>query len=214
MIPDPTHIFRVTHVDNLQGILQHGGIYAPNMTPQDDVIYKVIHHQHIQSRRSNAPVPCGPCGTVHDYVPFYFAERAPMVYAILKGNVDEYTEGQEPLIYLISTVQSVVASGTGFVFTDGHAAMAPLTEFFDDVSKLDRVDWGVMRSRWWNDTPQAPDRCRRRQAEFMIYHFCPWPLIRWIAVKTEAMKLQVEAILAGFPGSSHPIVRVQPRWYY
>ena len=46
-------------------------------------------------------MPCGPGGTIHDYVAFYFAPRAPMLYAIYKGNVADYTEGQTPLVYLV-----------------------------------------------------------------------------------------------------------------
>ena len=214
MIPDPTWILRITHVDNLSTALQQGGICAPNTTLPSGIPYKPIHHQHIQNRRSNASVPCGPRGTVHDYVPFYFAPRSPMLYAIYKGNVAGYSEGQEPLIYLVANAQEVARSGVGFVFTDGHAAMAPLTDFYDDLIDLDRVDWTVMRSKWWNDTPQTPDRRRRRQAEFMIHRFCPWPLIQGVAVMSDLMRSHVEAILSQFVDLPHPIVKVKRLWYY
>ncbi len=48
----PTWIFRITHIDNLPGILQRGGVYAPNTTPDDDLTYKTIHHQSIQAQRA------------------------------------------------------------------------------------------------------------------------------------------------------------------
>ena len=213
MVPNPTRLHRITHIDNLQGIMRRGGICAPNFTPNDGIAYKTVHHQHIQSRRANAPVPCGPGGTIHDYVPFYFAPRPPMLYAICRGNVAGYTEGQTPLIYLVGDAQDVPAAGLGFVFTDGHAVMA-VSEFFDDLSHLDRVDWSVMRSKWWNDTPQTPDRCRRRQAEFLIHRLCPITIIRGIAVRNEVMKSRVEEILAQFPNEHHPIAKAMPGWYY
>ena len=213
MIPDPTWVFRITHVDNLRAILQRGGIYAPNATPADDIPHKAIHFDRIQQQRLNTPVPCGPGGVVHDYVPFYFAPRSPMLYTIHKGNVSGYDEGQGPIVYLVTDVQTVQSSGARFVFTDGHAIMT-VSQFFDDLSDLDEVDWSVMKSRWWNDTPRSPDRKRRRQAEFMIQRFCPWSLIRGIGVMDQARKAMVEAILREFPELPTSVVRIKPAWYY
>lgn len=179
MASTPTWIFRITHLDNLRGILQRGGIYAPNTTPADGLTYKAIHHQSIQAQRAATPVPCGPGGVIHDYVPFYFAPLSPMLFVIDKGNVRDYDEGQEPIIYLVSDAQRIASSATRFVFTDGHAIMA-LSEFYDDLAHLDRVDWSVMKPRMWNDTDRTPDRKRRRQAGFLVHRFFPWPLVRVI----------------------------------
>ena len=200
-------------VANLEVILQRGGIHAPRATPADGLRYRVIHHQSIQTQRADKPVPCGPGGVIHDYVPFYFAARSPMLYAIYKGNVQDYDKGQGAIIYLVSDAQTVAFSGAGFVFTDGHAIVA-MSEFFDDLSRLDTVDWSVMRGKMWNDTDRCPDRKRRRQAEFMIHRFCPWPLIRGIAVIDNRIKRQVEGVLDRFPRLHRPIVRVKRGWYY
>ena len=213
MAVKPIWIFRVVHVENLSGILRRGGIYAADSDPNDGLTYKTIHHLTIQAQRADKPVPCGPGGVLHDYVPFYFAPRSPMLYVIHKGNVRGYDEGQEPIIYLVSDAQTVASSGVGFVFTDGHAIMA-VSEFFDDLAHLDRVDWSVMKSRMWNDTDRSPDRKRRRQAEFLLHRFCPWSLVRGIAVIDEQMKKRVEAILAEFSHHPRPIVRVKRAWYY
>jgi len=74
-----------------------------------------------------------------------------MLYAIHRGYVDGYEEGQDPLIHLVTTAQAVDTGGCGWVFTDGHATMG-YTEFFDDLTALDEVDWGVMGSRYWYDS--------------------------------------------------------------
>jgi O-acetyl-ADP-ribose deacetylase (regulator of RNase III) len=100
--PYPTPIFRLMHIDNLTGILQRGGMYAPNHIPHDGIGYRAIHHQHIQERRTARSVPCGPGGVIHDYVPFYFGSLPPMLLALRDGYVFGYNEGQEPLIYLIN----------------------------------------------------------------------------------------------------------------
>jgi hypothetical protein len=43
------------------------------------------------------------------------------------------------------------------VFTDGHAIMS-FFEFFNDPGDLEQIDWGIMSSRYWNDTTEYPDR--------------------------------------------------------
>jgi hypothetical protein len=86
-----------------------------------------------------------------------------MLFAIHKGNVPQYQGGQAPIIYLVSSVQDVMAASLPFVFTDGHGTVA-FTTFFDHPSHLSQVDWPLMQAQYWNDTATDPDRCRRRQA--------------------------------------------------
>ena len=52
------------------------------------------------------------------------------------------------------------------------------TDFFDDLKDLDKIDWDLMQSRYWNDTNDDPDRKRRRQAEFLVHEFFPWSWCR------------------------------------
>ncbi len=68
-------------------------------------IYTSIAHQNIQDRRAYTQVPCGPRGWLHDYVPFYFGVRSPMLFTISRGNVEGYDRDQEDVIYLVSTAQ-------------------------------------------------------------------------------------------------------------
>jgi len=87
----------------------------------------------------------GPRGTVGDYVPFYFAPKSPMLFAISRGNVAGYTAGQQPVTYLCSSTEAVHAAGLGWVFTEGHADME-YTDFFDDFRDLDKIDWNLMKA--------------------------------------------------------------------
>jgi hypothetical protein len=207
-VPNPTPIYRLTHVDNLAGILQRGGMYAPNHAPEDGIGYRAIHHQHIQGRRVMRRIPCGPGGTIHDYVPFYFGPRPPMLLALRDGYAAGYNEGQGPLIYLVLLVQDVAAEGLGFVFTDGHGIMV-FTAFYDDLSRLDEVDWQMVTARYWADTDEDPDRKRRKQAEFLIDKFCPWALVRIIGVMTAWMQQRVEEILDAINPRHRPVVQVK-----
>jgi len=150
---------------------------------------------------------------VHDYVPFYFGYLSPMMLNLKTGRVPGYNEGQELLIYLVTTCQAVQDNGTGFVFTDGHC-LATLTDWFDDLTDLDRVDWNVVYERYWRDNLNDMDRQRRKQAEFLIHRFCAWELIKEIVVVNTAMKAKVEQIMATFPTDQRRVVRIRPDWYY
>ena len=188
-------------------------MHAPNFTPDDGMVYRTIHNVDVQAKRRHTSIPCGPKGAVHDYVPFYFGPLSPMMLNLKTGRVPGYNEGQEPLIYLVSTCQAVQEAGIPYVFSDGHG-IAVFTQWFDDLAELEEVDWLMVKERYWADNVSDPDRQRRKQAEFLVYRFCPWPLIQEIAVLNPAMKAKVGQALAGFPDMPKPLVTVRPDWYY
>ena len=211
MIPIPTPIYHITHVGNLAAILVAGGLKSYTVLRQAGASHTNIAHESIQDRRAKKRVPCGPGGTLHAYVPFYFAPRPPMLYTLHRGNVTGYTEGQEPIIHMVSTAQDVVDCGLRFVFTNGHGIMI-LTDFFDDLSALHQIDWKLMRSRYWADTGADQDRCRRRQAEFLVHQFFPWNLVKEIGVMNDQIGAKVRVIIANV--AYQPLVRVRRGWYY
>jgi hypothetical protein len=207
----PTFIYHITHVDNLRSILADGRLCTYNELCETGKRHVSIAYQDIQERRAKIIVPCGRGGTLHEYVPFQFAPRSPMLYTINKGNVPSYSEGQNPLLHLVSTIESVRDAGLSFIFTNGHAIMR-LTDFFDDLARLNQVDWELMRARYWYDTVNDSDRKRRRQAEFLVHKFFPWQLITGIGVINSQMGVQVTALLQN---SEHkPEVVIRPNWYY
>jgi hypothetical protein len=211
--PIPTAIFRIIHADNLSVVLQRGGCHAPNYTPNDGLVYRPIHNVDVQANRHLRPVPCGPRGVVHDYVPFYFGYLSPMMLNLKTGRVDGYNEGQAPLIYLVATAQAVQISGAGFVFSDGHG-LAGFTAWYDSLADLEKVDWGTVYLRYWRDTADDMDRQRRKQAEFMVHRFCPWPLITEIGVIDDALRAKVQQVFQRFPAPMRRPVSVRPDWYY
>ncbi len=169
-------------------------------------------HRRIQQRRVQASVPVGPGGVLSDYVPFYFGARSPMLYANHRGQVQDNPGGQRPIVYLVSSVDAVAAATDAWVFTDGHAVMAPLTRFFDDQAHLEEVDWDAVHARDWFDTQDAPDRKRRKQAEFLVHRFCSFEWVTEIAVIDEAIAGRVAEITAS-AGVVVPVV-VRQDWYY
>jgi hypothetical protein len=212
-VPNPTYILRFIHVDNLNIYLRRGGLHAPNFTPEDGLEYKTIHNVDVQAKRRHQPIPCGPKGVIHDYVPFYFGPLSPMMLNLNTGRVAGYTEGQEPLIYLVSSCQLVEQAGVPFVFSNGHG-IAAFTDWYGELTDLDKVDWEVVGQRYWTDNVNDMDRQRRKQAEFLIYRFCPWALIHSIVVIDAARKAQVEQILGGFSEDVRRVVTAKRDWYY
>ncbi|MEG4805337.1 DUF4433 domain-containing protein [Microcoleus sp. ARI1-B5] len=204
-------IYHSTHIRNLESIISEGGLLAYNAMRAAGTEYTNIAYENIQDRRARVRVPCGAGGVLHDYVPFYFAPRSPMLYTINKGNVTSYTQGQAAVIHLVSDVLEIEFRGLDFVFTDGHAIMT-FTDFFDDLHDLEQLDWDVMESRQWNDTNEDNDRKRRRQAEFLVHKFLPWELIEEIGVMNSTIKVQAENILQNF--THKPPVIVRKDWYY
>jgi len=210
--PLPTLIYHITHIDNLPAILSSGELRAKTRLDTSGGPNTSIAYTSVQDRRAQTPVPCGRGGTLHDYVPFYFAPRSPMLYTIHRGNVSTCPR-QGPVVYLVSTAQVVRDARLPYAFTDGHGIMA-LTSYFDDLVYLDAVDWAIMRDRYWSDTLTDNDRRRRRQAEFLVQNFMPWGLITQIGVISPTMKNNVEDMLRRFGPTHKPAVAIHYDWYY
>ncbi|NER36024.1 MAG: DUF4433 domain-containing protein [Oscillatoria sp. SIO1A7] len=208
-----TPIYHIPHVNNLESIIKSGRLLSYSTMQKERIQYKNIAHQNIQNRRATTFVPCGSGGKLHHYVPFYFAPRSPMLYAIHKGNVEGYP-GQELVAYLVSTAQAVQEAKLPFVFTDGHAIME-ITNFFDTLTQLDKIDWHLMKEKYWNDTNQDMDRKRRRQAEFLVHSFLPWELVTEIGVFNLQNITKIEQSLQKSQNVMHkPIVKMRKEWYY
>lgn len=69
-----------------------------------------------------------------------------------------------------------------------------------------------MQERYWNDTPEDPDRKRRRQAEFLVYSRVEWPAMIGFGVIDSRVEARVNAILAEHDVTA--LVRVRRQWYY
>ena len=192
--PNPTSVYHITHWKHLPSILQCGGLCCYTMIQERNIAYTSIAQSRIQARRGRRNVPIAPFGTLHDYVPFYFSPRSPMLGSIQQGKVEEYTEGQEPIIHLVSMVQTIASASVAFVFTEGHAVM-PFSEYFSDVTDLDKVDWEFVDSWRWGATEEDPDRTRRKQSEFLVHQFLPWALITEIGVYSNRTAAQVNKVL-------------------
>lgn len=187
-------LYHITDIKNLSSILERGALTAHSLVMSKKISYSDIAHRSIQDRRATTEVLAPPYGMLHDYVPFYFAPRSPMLYSIKHGNVENYKGKQSDIIYLVSKTNVMEKYNKDFVFTDGHGIMA-LTEFYKDLTDLDEVDWDVMKSMYWFDNEDNPDRKRRRQAEFLVHEQVELKCIVGIAVYNQQMKERVNEML-------------------
>lgn len=213
-----TRILHITHVRNLPQVFSAGVLWSPNHRPATHTVAVVNSHANIQARRAKRVVEPGPKGTLagpkgvlHDYVPFYFGALSPMLYANHTGNVPGNPDGQQALVYLVSSVEAVQQAKLPFVFSDGHADVQ-LSSFFEDAAHLASLDWGVINAKYWADTPDDPDRKRRKQAEFLVHQAFPVSLLLGIAVFDDAMKSRVDQVLVA-AGMQIPVA-VERDWYY
>jgi len=204
------YIYHITHIDNLHNIIQQGRLFSKNTVGNN---YIDVAHSSVQQLRFNKQVPLLPYGCLHDYVPFYFGMRSPMLYVISKGNVEGYEGGQEEIVYLVSTVEWCHTEQLQFVFTDGHAAVQ-LSAFYNNVGDLTEVDFEAAKERFWFDDHENLDRERQKQSEFLVRNEFPWQGVLGIVTINQTMKDQVIAIYDELQTEYRPKIAIKPEWYY
>lgn len=201
-------IYHITHVDNLPNIISEGGLWCDAQRIARQIATTNIGLSNIKARRLRHPVRVAAGGFVGDYVPFNFCPRSVMLWRISRGH-DYYSEGQRPVVHLVTSIGAIRALGCRWFFTDGHADMR-FPGQFDDLDRLDEVDWTVMPTDfWWGGNDEAR---HRKQAEFLVHDFCPWPAIENLAVLDADMARMVQEAIRG--ATHQPQVTVRPDWYY
>lgn len=209
-------LYHFTHVSNLASILGSGRL-VPDGGAAADGLAIDVGDAGVKVARRRRLVPITPGGVVADYVPFYLAPRSPMMFRIAcdhrDGIVGRYPDGDDPLVYLVTSMDRLVASGLEWVATDGNAA-ASVTQFTSSPEYLaTMIDWPLLDAPYWNDTPDDLDRQRRRMAEVLVYQSCPVSLLHGCAVRTVVRESQVAETLSTH-SMSHLYLGVRPTWYY
>jgi hypothetical protein len=201
-------ILHFTDIANLRAILRTGALQCHRDAPTDVEVGNI----DIKASRRRRQVDCGPGGMLCDYVPFYFAPRSPMMYTIMRGNVEGVSTDLSRLIYFASSTETVYQAGLSCVYTDGNAAVL-ITKFYDDPDVLGtHVDLPLMQQTMWNSTPEDPDRMRRRMAEFLVHEGLPLELVAGISVYSRQVRDSVVS-LADEMGKNVEIA-IRRGWYF
>lgn len=221
-VPAPVRLFHITAIANLPAICQAGALLSKNRGAANGVAYQNIAHGGAQGVRAVKPLPDPPGGAVHDYVPFYFAPRSPMLSAIHAGRVAGCTLAQQDIVHLETTVERVTAQGESFVFYDRNATLA-YSKPYTDLTCLDAVAWDLLTElprldgfcKYFQNRHQEEryvDRMERRMAEFLVRDGVPLSRFVRMGVCTPAKAAQVQAVLdaAGVVLQ----VEVKADWYF
>jgi hypothetical protein len=142
-----------------------------------------------------------------DVVPFNFCPRSVMLYVVAQGH-ENYREGQQPIVHLVSSIETIRATARPWLFTDRHADLGYANQY-DTTAKLDEVDWAVMPLQQWGGDTEVKEK---RQAEFLVHDWCPWEAIEAIGVIDPSIAERVKVAIAGI--SHKPRVEVPHDWYY
>ncbi|MDB5972086.1 MAG: hypothetical protein JWQ90_4536 [Hydrocarboniphaga sp.] len=221
--PRPTRLFHITAIANLPAICVAGALLSKNSGAVAGINYQNIAHAGAQGARAARAVPDPPGGSVHDFVPFYFAPRSPMLYAINGGRVAGCPWRQADIVHFETTVQRVVGLGRPFVFYDRNATLAFSTPF-TDLAQLDTaVAWDLLTEapqldgfcQYWQSRaaePRYADRMERRQAEFLVKTSAPLACMTRLGVIDSTRQAQVRLMLA--QASVALRVDVMPSWYF
>jgi hypothetical protein len=221
--PQPTRLFHITAIANLPAILATGALLSKNGGAAAGINYQNIAHAGAQGARAIRSVPNPPGGRVHDFVPFYFAPRSPMLYAIDGGRVAGCPWRQGDIVHFETTVQNVLGLGQPFVFYDRNATLAFSTAYTDLVHLDTAIAWDLLTEtpqldgycRYWQSNAanaRHADRMERRQAEFLVKDNAPLHCMTRLGVIDAARQAQVGALLAQAGVGLN--VDIMPSWYF
>jgi len=222
-MPKPVRLFHITAMDNLEAICEQGALLCKQRSEQEGRTYHNIAHAGAQGSRANKAVINPPGGHIHDYVPFYFAPRSPMLMAIHGGKVQDCDYEQADIVHLEILARRVHREGQDFVFYDRNATKGYSQAYTDPLLLKDVVDWALLTEapkldgfcKYFQDRhepAQYMDRMEKRQAEFLVKDAVPLAWFTRIGVISEAKAEQVRRLLTQYKVNLQ--VDVVTDWYF
>jgi len=218
----PIRIFHITAIANLPSIARSKKLYANAVLIKKKMGYGNIAYQGAQGKRATKIVAKPPGGVIHDYVPFYFAPRSPMLYTVNRGNVPDCPYRQEDIVHIVTTVEAVIESRLPYVFYDCNATLT-VANCYNNVKDIDKIDWALFQEpprldgycKYFHDNLNNPKYARRRetrQAEFLVQSNVPIKLMTEVGTYNETRAVEVRQILDEFGVEIQ--VQAKPDWYF
>jgi len=179
-------IYHFTSLNNLESIISEG-LLSTNLKIDNGVVHENIANNEIQERRKTMKVTCGPQGVVHDYVPFYFAKRTPMLLNIVKSkNID-----QIDIIFLAIPIEKVMDRDV--VFTDASANTTIPPNFYNNPKDLRNLNWSIIDS--WRWSYHDDDERHQKMAEVLIHKKVEMTDISHIVAWNKNFKNHIKGVL-------------------
>lgn len=222
-MPKPVRLFHITAIDNLAAIFEQSALLCKARSQVAGIGYQNIAHAGAQGVRASKAVIDPPGGCIHDYVPFYFAPRSPMLMAINGGKVQGCHYRQSDIVHFELLVRTVVEAKQDFVFYDRNATKDYSQAFTDPHQLKDVIAWELLTEeptldgfcKYFHDRHEPEryiDRMERRQAEFLVKDHAPLNWMTRIGVISQEKADIVRNILGRYEVNL-PVV-VMPDWYF
>lgn len=160
-----TYLFRMTHIENIPHILQHGITHPSSCNANLEFV--PIGDRTLIATRNDFLLNNG--RRLGDYIPFYFGVRTPMLYVVQNGFNTVTPTPAENIVYCVSSVQKIIENHLDFVFTNGHAVDSFSTQYTPkDIIDIDNIiDRKAVMAKYWRDENDL-DLKRRKEAEFLV----------------------------------------------
>ena len=201
------YLEHIVHHHNLENILKHG-LLPHKAAHEKGLISNDISLQDVQHRRSNKRIRVQDEKVIelHDYVPFYFNSRNPMLYR--RRNI------QHEL--LILCVSCNLINNKYCIFSDGNAASKG-SSFYIGQSKLSEVDFELIFGQSWNhDDPVIKRKnVRKMCSEVLIYpDVKPSSFQKIICPNEQMAKFAVNKVRQFGTPCSHIKVEIQTGYFF
>ena len=178
------YIYHFAHLSNLPSIVENG-LLSTNLKNELGIEHVDIANQDIQDRRATMTVTCGPGGFVHDYVPFYFCARGPMLLSVLNSkNYD-----QQFIIYLALPISVVTRDDVVFASASANTATPPT--FFGNPADLGKLTWDLIDSNKWG---YSEGDLHAKMAEVLIHTKVEISDLDHVVVWNESIRDEVKKI--------------------
>lgn len=203
------YIFRMTHIENIPHILQHG--ITSHLSPNKNPDYRNIGDKTLITARDTMSILVdGKQVNLTDYIPFYFGTKMPMLYVIHNGYNNVEKIGSEEIVYMACSLQEVLSLEVDYIFSDGHAKDA-FTQFFgkNDIDRIDNIiEINSVQNNHWGGEENLEVK-RKKQAEFLVKGDIPVNCIKMFGCYNEVAKNKLINM-----GIADTMIQVAPNAYF
>jgi hypothetical protein len=176
-------VLHMTHIDNLNSILNSKALFSKKYVDQNVKTYKDISDQSVQDGRSRIVIPCTG-NELHEYVPFYWGRKTPMVSSLRGQNKD--------LIFL--QFFSDILEENECVITDGNARTSgTMFKSYNDISDLNILDSRSINTVKYADDPEVK---RKKQSEVLVHNSIGLGRLKCIICHSEDVKTKIELLIS------------------
>lgn len=190
--------FHFTHIDNLDSILEHG-LLSTNLKNEMEVGHQNVANNHIQQTRSQIIIDtqlklrnrreiwdeCQVLHSLHDFVPFYFALKCPMLFQILTSKNIE----QSDMIFIAIDPKKCLADLDEVYFSDASINRAnDLPNLYSNEADLVKLNWAEIKNI---KRVESENLKHQRMAEFLVKDVLALEYIDHIIVWSKGVKQNI-----------------------